>query len=267
MLPVYKAHSFESILQKGGRTKPWLVLVNEGNRLAPYVVKMFSPVLADTMDSVTNEVLGNVLARNFELNVPNAAFIDMDTDFQMTIRDPEAFEYFDAVDDRYKFGSRLISPAIEYQPATFDIKEIKDLIDIDSIFAFDNLIRNRDRTVGKPNFLISGKSGYVIDHELGFQIDVTTKQEMTSLFWDSDLCKYHIFFDYLCSSVRKSREQFFDLFAEYLRFLNLNQLNSYFKQLINLGYSNKKHDIITDYLQTMKANSANFAILMRHIIS
>jgi hypothetical protein len=266
VLPVYKAHSFERILKKGGRTKPWLILVKDENRLVPYVVKMFSTTLIDSIESVVNEVLGNVLAQEFELKVPKAAFIEMDIDFQMTIRDSEAIEYFDQGDDRLKFGSRLISPAIEYQPETFEIKDIKDLTDIDSIFAFDNLIRNRDRTPGKPNFLISGKEGYMIDHELGFQIDSDTKNEILTMFWNQNLCRYHIFFDYLCSSVRKSREQFFDLFAEYLRFLNISNLDVYFNQLSQLGYSCKKRDIITDYLQTMKANSANFAILMRDII-
>lgn len=267
MLPVYKAHSFQRILKKGGRTKPWLVIVNEGSSLTPYVVKMFNPALIDAMDSVTNEVLGNVLAKEFELKTPAAAWIDMDFDFQISIRDAEAAKYFEAGDDRPKFGTRLLSPAIEYQPETFDIKEIKDLTDIDSIFAFDNLIRNRDRTPGKPNFLISGKEGFLIDHELGFQITAETKKEVTSMFWNQELCKYHIFFEYLHKSIRKSKEQFFDLFAEYLRYLNINKLDSYFTQLIQVGYGNKKQIIMTDYLQTIKANSFNFATLMRYIIS
>ncbi len=267
MLPVYKAHSFERILKKGGRTKPWLVIVNEGNTLVPYVVKMFQPNLIDYMDSVTNEVLGNVLAREFEIKVPSAAFIEMDIDFQMSIRDFEAFEYFDIQDDRLKFGSRLISPAIEYQPNSLSISEIKELTDIDSIFAFDNLIRNKDRTSGKPNFLISDSNGYLIDHELGFQINNQAISELTNLHWDQNLCRYHIFYDYLCSSWKKSKEQFFDLFAEYLRYLNINSLDTYFKQLIQLGYAETKHNIIKEYLNVAKFNSSNFATLMRYIIS
>lgn len=45
MLPVYKAISFQRVLEKGGRTKPWLVLVQTEEKVAPYVVKLFETAL------------------------------------------------------------------------------------------------------------------------------------------------------------------------------------------------------------------------------
>ncbi|HUB59622.1 MAG TPA: hypothetical protein VL978_02905 [Puia sp.] len=87
MLPVYRAISFQRVAEKGGRTKPWVVLVDAGISVEPYVVKVFTPELIQEKDSVTREVLGNVLARQFDLNVPNAALIDFDDDFKDSVRD------------------------------------------------------------------------------------------------------------------------------------------------------------------------------------
>ncbi|HEX8677926.1 MAG TPA: hypothetical protein VF700_11930, partial [Segetibacter sp.] len=60
MLPIYKAISFQAILEKGGRTKPWLVLVNTQQSYEPYVVKLFDTDFIEKRDPVANEVLGNI---------------------------------------------------------------------------------------------------------------------------------------------------------------------------------------------------------------
>ena len=150
MLPVYKAISFNQIIDKGGRTKPWSVLVDTGNGLKPYVVKMFPTEMVEANNSVCKEVLGNVLAREFHLPVPKAALIEMDNAFQWTISDPEAQAKFEFVDERVKFGSELIVGNYLFNPA-FSKRQASNMIQLDNLFAFDNLIRNRDRGRGKPN--------------------------------------------------------------------------------------------------------------------
>jgi hypothetical protein len=145
MLPVYKAISFIKILDKGGRTKPWLVFVNTGSKIKPYVVKIFDTQLIEERDSVTNEVLGNIIAKEFELPVPQVAFIDMDYDSIQTFRDFTLIDLLGSTDDRLKFGTEYLEGFVQFNTALFAISESKKIIDIDSVFAFDNLIRNADR--------------------------------------------------------------------------------------------------------------------------
>ena len=41
MLPVYQAISYIDTITKGGRTTPWVVMVDTGNGIKPFVVKFF----------------------------------------------------------------------------------------------------------------------------------------------------------------------------------------------------------------------------------
>lgn len=50
---------------------------------------MFSAAYLQERDAVTNEVLGNVLATEFNLNVPKAALIYFNDYFEMTFDDPQ----------------------------------------------------------------------------------------------------------------------------------------------------------------------------------
>jgi hypothetical protein len=114
MLPVYKAISFQRVLEKGGRTKPWIVLVQTDQGIVPYVVKLFEPAFVEERDPVANEVIGNTLAREFGLPVPKAALIDLDEDFVSTIRNPRLLEVLDLRDGRLKFGSELLEGSIRF---------------------------------------------------------------------------------------------------------------------------------------------------------
>src|SRR5690349_19386216 len=105
MLPVYNAISFVRILEKGGRTKPWVVVVQTPTGLKSFVVKLFETSLIDYRDSVTNEVAGNILAKEFGLPVPNAALIDFDARFLNTIRNQELQETLLNRDKRLKFAT------------------------------------------------------------------------------------------------------------------------------------------------------------------
>lgn len=267
MLPVYNGYQFQRILAKGGRTQPWVVLVNESGQLVPYVVKMFKAELVHKMDSVTNEVLGSVLANEFDLPIPKSAFIELDSSFYQTIDDDDALERYDFVDKRIKFGTKLLYPSIEYQPQTYTTAEVKVKIDIDTVYAFDSLIKNADRNNSNPNMRVSGNNFYLLDHDLGFQISERTAKEQLNLQSLEYINRYHIFYDYLYSSWAKSKEQFFYTFEEYLRRLNLKTLDKAFKQLKYYGFSTHRHEMLKEYFEVMKENSSKFATLMRHRIT
>ena len=142
MLPEYQAIAFDKIIEKGGRTNPWLVLVDTGSGIKPYVAKMFTTDLIENRDSVTNEVLGNILAKAFDLPVPEAALIHMGESFRQKISSPEAQIAYDLADERIKFGSALIEGNYLFNSAFTKVQAGK-MVDLDTLFAFDNLILTR----------------------------------------------------------------------------------------------------------------------------
>lgn len=264
MLPVYKGVSFNRVITKGGRTFPWVILVNAENSLVPYVVKLFETPLIDLRDSVTNEVVGNVLAKEFNLPVPKAALIDLDNDFISTLRDFTLIDRLEQVDQRIKFGTELLEGYYNFDRTAFTLNDVRKTIDIDSVFAFDNLIRNADRNHElKPNILLKSNSAFLIDHELGFEIQPGIVKKMMNWEWDEKFYKYHIFYNFLRNSPLRIKREYFHEFEEYLKYLNVNSLSPYFQQLISYGFSNKKHIVITNYLHEMKQNSSNFVNVMR----
>jgi hypothetical protein len=261
-LPIYRAVSFDRIIDKGGRTRPWSVIVDTGRELQPFVVKMFNYGDVLKRDPVTNEVLGNVLAQQFDLPVSPAAFIDFPSDFERHLKDPMAFEAFQQIDDRMKFGTRMITGNYLFEPA-LKKSQVARMIDIECLFAFDQLIRNVDRTNGKPNLLIKGKSAFLIDHELAFDIQPDTFDKLTTVGIENDIFKHHIFWRYLKKSHKITKDQFFDSFQEYLKYMNINDLRPFFKQLTSLDYDNARHNQIFDYLDAAKRNSSKFVSLLK----
>ena len=189
----------------------------------------------------------------------------MDEDFRHTINDGRAQMDYDLIDERIKFGTSLIQGNYLFNPA-FTKTQAAKMIELDTLFAFDNLIRNRDRNKRKPNLLVKGKSAYLIDHELGFEIEKNTIDDYHNGIWDASYYKYHIFWDYLKRSRNETKLHYFNTFNEYLRMLNLNSLDSHFQQLNEYGYSTVRHKIIKDYLADMKKNSSNFVNLLKKII-
>ena len=265
MLPIYKAIAFDKIIDKGGRTKPWSVIVDTGNGVRAFVVKMFTTQLVEARDSVTNEVMGNILAKEFDLPVPDAALIEMDEYFRMTIRDTDALVAYDQADERIKFGSALTEGNYLFSP-TFTKAQAAKMIELDTLFAFDLLICNKDRRAATPNLLVKGKSAYLIDHELGFEIDSNTLAGLQHGKWDDSYYRNHIFWNYLKKSKPAKRIEYFNTFAEYLRTLNVNRLTTYFQQLDNHGFSTEKHQLIRDYLIGVKQNSSIFINFLKLII-
>jgi hypothetical protein len=265
MLPVYPAVSYVRIISQGGRTKPWLVFVDTPHGIKPYVVKMFRNDEFER-EPVLNEVLGNILAREFDLPVPEAALIEMDESFRMSIKDSTALETFDLIDERPKFGSSLIEGNYLFN-TSFKKVQTSRMIEIDTLFAFDVLIRNKDRNSYKPNLLVRGNSAFLIDHELGFEIDVNTINQLNALDIINQPFKYHIFYYFLKKARKTTKKDYFEVFLEYLRRLNINTLNPYFQQLNNLGFTSVKENTIRGYLTYAKQNSSKFEAFLKSLIS
>jgi hypothetical protein len=205
MLPIYKAIAFNKVMKLGGRTQPWSVLVETENGVQPYVVKMFRSDEVDVRDPVTKEVLGNLLARQFDLPVPEAALIEMDENFRMTIKDDEAQSVYELADERIKFGTALIEGNYLFNPAFTKVQAAR-MVELDTLFAYDVFIRNRDRTALKPNLLVKGKSAFLIDHELGFEIDAQTATDFVQGNLNNTPYQHHSFLE-ISKKVRKCNKK------------------------------------------------------------
>lgn len=267
MLPVYRAIAFHDIYSIKNRNKPWLVSVNADGQIKQFVVKLYGNKSIETHDCVCKEVLGNVLAREFDLPVPNAAFIDMGEDFTSTLRDMQVLEELENADYRLKFGTEEQKGVIPFD-TSLSCSQAKEIIEIDTVLAFDCFIRNIDRNRANPNLLIKSDKAFLIDHEWGFQIDEKCGGEIIdNWFLPDKFFRYHVFFDYLKHSNKADRQGYFNTFEEYLRTLNINKLNPYFNQLVQLGFSSKNHNLIKSYIEKMKLNSSIFVKILKGIIN
>ena len=266
MLPLYKAKYFNGIIEKGGRTKPWSVLVDTGSGAKQFVVKMFSAEMVHEKDSVTNEVLAHALAKEFDLPVPDAALLEMDMNFQMSIGDGQAQMAFDQADNRLKFGTEEIEGNYLFNP-DFSRAQASKMIDIDTLYGFDNLIRNPDRGNARPNLLVKSKSAYLIDHEQAFMLNANTIGDCRKHEWDDKFSRHHICWNYLRNARNPIKKEYFNSFEEYLKRLNVNILSAYFQQLRQVGFNTGRHLLIRDWLTYAKQNSTNFVTLLKETIA
>lgn len=255
-LPVYEAISFQKILDRGGHSKPWLVLVDMKGSPHPYVVKLYKTVDIEARNKMTAEVLGNVLAPEFGLNVPTAAIINFSDDFKMHLN-AECEELLSVLDDRPRFGTEFIDAAFLYNQGIAR-RDTLDVIDPPLLYAFDYFICNRDRNLHKPNLLIKQGASYLIDHEMALEIDENTFRNFEQQQWDARY-QNHLFYRFITKY--KDKTNLFDEFLLYLQSLNLTKYESYFNQLNELGFITQK-EIILEYWRLIQKKSTIFANIL-----
>jgi len=255
-LPIYEAVGFQQILDRGGHSKPWVVLVDMKGSPRPYVVKLYKTIDIEARNKMTAEVLGNVLANDFGLYAPPAAIINFSDEFRMQLN-CECEELLSDLDDRPKFGTEFIDASFLYNQG-FTRKETLDLIDPPLLYAFDYFLCNRDRNLHKPNLLVKQNDAILIDHEMALEIDEETIRNFSQKIWDSRY-QHHLFYSFITKYRDKSN--LFDEFLLYLHDVNFRKLDSYFIQLEELGFTTQK-EIILRYWQLIQKNSSIFANIL-----
>lgn len=255
-LPVFNAISFQRIFEKGGHSRPWVVLVNANEIPKPFVVKLYRTLDIEARNKMTAEVMGNVLANHFGLNRPMAAIINFSDEFRMTLN-KECEDILCQTDERVKFGTELIEPAFLFNPGISRYQTSKYILP-DSLYAFDYFICNRDRNLEKPNLILNNDKAFLIDHEMGLEIDNSTFERFENSQWDNRY-RYHIFYNLLRN--KKDKSTMFDEFLFYLQSLRLNSLNSYFSQLESHGFITNK-DTVINYWQSIINNTMKFKTIL-----
>ena len=261
MIPVYKAVSFERKIDRGGSTYPWIVNVQTEEGIQPYVVKLFTNRHIQQYNAVVKEVLANALASEFDLSTPKTVLVDFSRNFVNQLP-AERKEELKKKDWRIKFGCRYIEGATTYSPSLH--RKFFRRYDIESIFAFDNLIQNVDRRLDKPNILLHDTNSYLIDHELSLKaVDDRLTSDFLQGNWRYNK-ERHIFYKFLKKGRKDAKNAYFETFMEHLRYLNIDMLAPYVQTLEEHQYSVPELSTIKFYLEQIKNNHAKFVSLLRN---
>ncbi len=262
MLPEYNAVSFVRIIEKGGHSKPWVVVCQTENSLKTFVVKIYATADIEARNKVTAEVIGSVLATEFDFATPKPALITFTDDFTMQLNANCAL-ILNTKDDRIKFGTELIEGTFLFDYET-NKKNIERLINPASLFAFDYFICNRDRNHNKPNMLVKGNDCYLIDHEMALEITTNTLNDLKNFRFDKRY-ENHIFYAHLKSKPAQWKEECFNEFEIYLHELSLNKLNSYFCLLEDHNYETRQNDVL-NYFNAIKQSPSKFFSILKTAI-
>jgi hypothetical protein len=256
MLPIYEAIDIIKIIpQTVGHTQPWVVLANTPNGLKPFVAKLYTTEQVENNNSVTNEIICNALASQFDLKVPTCALIDIPEALQFQKPGDYQIQYSNA-DPRLKFATEMLSDVIAAVPS-LSKSDYSKRISLDTLFAFDNMICNADRGQQKTNLLISSKDAFLIDHEYAFNKNNIIGVDWNSFQIERKFTQYHFFYPYLKNSWKTKKRHYFDEFQEYLTRLNINQLDNFFRQLSDEGFDTQSI-AISNWLNQLKQNSTIF---------
>jgi len=260
MLQVYEAIAINQQAIQSGSSKPCLMtLADKGKPIGEYVVKVFKPHNLSQAANTNKEVYGNILANEFDLLTPKAALARVGQDIVDILNKSEKYKGFNLIRGTY-FASKYIENALDFSNAV-NLKV--ENWEIENIFAFDVLIRNVDRHKKKPNLFFKDRQLCLIDHELCLATNLLDKpfSEMVK-----DNQRQHLFLSYLQELNRKNTVEF-DTFREYLINFDIDLLDDYNQQLIDLGNDSDTYPIIKSYLTEVKSHSGLFIQLLKDLIA
>lgn len=257
MLPTYNAISLikEEPLEDGA-TYPIVVGVKEIEK--QQVLKNFKSSNMNAFNAVVYEVLSNVLAQEFDLLVPEPCLIQAGTSF-INVLPQEIKKRMDAGDQRIRFGCEYLAPNLSYSPA-LPAPFLKKY-DIETIYAFDCLIFNADRTRRKSNMFIHDRGIYLIDHEKTLLLNEYRFQKIKERHLIHNY-KQHVFYDKL--KVKQGRKAAsFDTFQQYLANLNIDKIIQFYQYLVGFDHYIDNFTLIIDYLRYAKQHSSQYVSILK----
>lgn len=274
MLPIYEAIAVNQKAIQTGSSKPCLMTLadNNGKPIGEFVVKVFKPHNLSQAANTNKEVYGNILATEFDLLTPKAVLARVSQNIIDELNQSDKYAGFNLIKGTY-FASEYIENALDYSKALN--LSVEDW-EIENIFAFDVLIRNTDRHIKKPNLFYKDREICLIDHELSFATSLLDKPfpEMVKdrkKYWNfveiqnDGFKRKHLFLNHLRERNRKKFVEF-DTFKEYLTNFDIDILDDYNQQLIDLGNDMDTYPIIKSYLTEVKSHSGLFIQLLKDLI-
>ncbi|MXV14338.1 HipA family kinase [Hufsiella ginkgonis] len=270
------AVQFEDYIQKGGSTKPWIVLaVEEGNKLPiaeAYVVKLFKKDHALNDCALASEFIVAELARELDLVVPDSAIMTFSNDFVETLTD-EQIKFLEGKQYAPTFSSRLLNSS------TLVMAEVGNLsspaAELAKLFAFDCMVINTDRGGfrDKPNLLVDDDGFTLIDHELCLFFLASSSSTGINKLMKSikagniDMIQYgrHIFYQKL-KSYKGKKVHLFNEFEENLSKLNVAGIVKYAQNLEQENIPAGSIDSLNEYLSLLKQNASQYCNILLGLI-
>jgi hypothetical protein len=272
-LKILKPIRFNGIIEKGGSTRPWKVVLLDGGKAVPYVVKMFSPRTIEQQHATGKEVFGNRLAAEFGLYVPDMALTEFDDQFIEFVLDEEHRTILAKVHTGLKYASKLQDGMVIYSQ-TLHKRFLKEW-DFANVFAFDCLCFNLDRgrREDKPNILVEDDNFLLIDHEQIFpfidNIDNFYRQIVEAFDKDELVYNYqsHVFYPVLKDLRTDDKKHLFDEFEMMLTNLDVNKMNGLVQNLgaLNILVGNSQR--LIEYLYLLKTNAKKFTGILLSCIA
>lgn len=265
-LKIYNATRFNGVIEKGGSTRPWKVhLVEEDGVARPYVVKIFTKKHIEQIQSTGKEIIGNLVASEMGLYVPDMALANFDRNFTEFVLNDEQRDRLNDSDDALKFACRLQEGMPVYSHALH--KKYLKSWDFANVFAFDCFVHNLDRgkRVDKPNILVEDDNFLLIDHEQTFPFinfgngayyhAIMDKMEANELIY-----KYqqHVFYPIIKDMRQSDKKHLFDEFELLLRNLNIEKIEKTVDEIHYLNILIGEKDVFIEYLCTLKKNPKMF---------
>ncbi|GAA0876705.1 hypothetical protein GCM10009118_31150 [Wandonia haliotis] len=261
LLPTIRITEFLDDIVSGGTTRPMLVIGENGKK---YVLKIFSKRDASQRSYTVAEVLANILAKEFDLNVPEGVYMTIDKSLLKSIEQtqPEIYKKLEEKEtDRILFASLYYEGYPTYSPVNKD--KYLDLDEFESILAFDMLIANDDRRKDKPNILRGPEHYLLIDHEKAFEGLSVHLENIKRAILPHYFTK-HLFYNKLKTESLKAQNIVnFETFEEYFRILKLDRVELNVDFLIANGYDEDECKSWLNYLFYQKENYRTFVALLK----
>ena len=265
LLPIIRITEFLEETVSGGTTRPMLVIGEDGRK---YVLKIFSKKDSSQRSYTVAEVMANILAKDFDLNIPEGVYMTIDKFLLKTIQQtqPSIHRKLEEKEvDFILFGSLYYEGYPTYSPAKSD--KLLDLDEFESILAFDMLIANNDRRLAKPNILRGPEHYLLIDHEKAFE-GLTVHLENIRKGVLPYYFNEHLFFNKLkAENIKTQNSVKFETFEEYFRILSLDKLEENVNFLVENGYNEAECNGWFNYIRLQKENYRNFITLLKKKLS
>jgi len=248
----------------GGSTYPSLMTLSDstGAIVGQYVVKVFSQNHIVQAQPTIKELVSNILASEFDLNVPDPVLVKVSQSNIDELKSSGKFKGKVLLPGLY-FGCKYIENVHDYSPLLQDSSF--DYWSIETIFAFDVLIRNIDRRERKPNIFLFEDQIYLIDHELCLGISDNSFlnfYENNGWSFITNHATRYLFIDRI-RRINAKEHLSFDTFFYYLSALNLNFLDDIVEVF-------KEYEVeilnIKEYLYYVKTHSVLFKDLLLQIL-
>ncbi|MBF8962952.1 hypothetical protein I0P70_06825 [Pontibacter sp. FD36] len=245
-----------------GSSRPWIVTINNNGRLEEYVIKLFDNRNLMQVPLHNKELYAACLAEEFDIPTPEYALINLNQAFIQTLKGEDRLR-IEELTVKVVFGCKYYEGYSDL-PVSIKTSLIKELSP-ETVFAFDVLIMNFDRTrTRKPNLIINGNDYYCIDHEHSLYVNrVFSKYDIQDWGPFRTSSTSHVFFDFL----RKSNNVDFSLFMDLLRSFRTSCLDKAFNVLNDNNMNTEDFEETNAYLQDVINNKQKFHNLLNDLIS